>query len=103
MVPSPILPAAPPGCGGRAHERQLPCPPGGSAEAVNCFDCAGLGQTAGAVAVCADCGAGVCPDHAQVTARWLTRTAVINRTVVVEPPARTIRCRLCQQARDAAG
>ena len=69
---------------------------------VNCFDCAALGQAAGAVAACVDCGAGVCPGHAHVAPRWLTRTAVINRTVTVERPARTIRCGLCQQARDAA-
>jgi hypothetical protein len=27
---------------------------------------------------------------------------VINRTVAIEPPARTIRCAVCQAARDAA-
>jgi hypothetical protein len=69
---------------------------------VNCFDCAALGQPAAAVAICADCGAAVCHDHAHVTARWLTRTMVINRVVAVEPPARTIRCAVCQAARDAA-
>ena len=70
--------------------------------AMNCFDCAALGDQAAAVAVCADCGAAVCHDHAHVTARWLTRTMVINRVVAVEPPARTIRCGVCQAARDAA-
>jgi hypothetical protein len=69
---------------------------------VNCFDCAALGQAANAVAVCADCGAALCHDHAHVTARWLTRTMVINRIVAVDPPARTIRCGVCQAARDAA-
>ena len=69
---------------------------------MNCFDCAALGGHAAAVAICADCGAAVCPAHAHVTARWLTRTTVINRVVVVEPPARTIRCGVCQAARDAA-
>ncbi len=69
---------------------------------MNCFDCAGLGHTTAAAAVCVDCGAGVCHDHARVAPRWLTRTAAINRTVAVEPPARTIRCSLCQQAHDAA-
>jgi hypothetical protein len=69
---------------------------------VNCFDCGAHCQHADAVAVCADCGAAVCLDHAQVTARWLTRTMVINRVVTVEPPARTIRCGICQGARDAA-
>jgi hypothetical protein len=69
---------------------------------MNCFDCAALGQLSGAVAICADCGAAVCQDHAHVTARWLTRIAVINRVVAVEPPARSIRCGVCQAARDAA-
>lgn len=68
---------------------------------MNCFDCAAHGRVEEAVAICADCGAGVCLDHAQVTPRWLTRAMAINRTVAVEPPARTIRCGLCQQARDA--
>ena len=69
---------------------------------MNCFDCAALGQPAAAVAVCAHCGAAVCYDHAHVTARWLTRTLVINRVVAIEPPARTICCGVCQAARDAA-
>jgi hypothetical protein len=69
---------------------------------VNCFDCAVLGGHVAAVAVCADCGAALCHDHARVTARWLTRTMVINRVVAIEPPARTIRCAICQAARDAA-
>jgi hypothetical protein len=69
---------------------------------VNCLDCTGLGRSVAAVAICADCGAGVCRDHAQVIPRWLTRTAVVNRTVRADPPARVIRCGLCQQARDAA-
>ena len=53
---------------------------------VNCFDCAARGDQVPAVAVCADCGAAVCHDHAHVTARWLTRTAVINRIEAIEPP-----------------
>lgn len=78
------------------------CPCGGRGEPVNCFDGAWLGRPADAVAVRADCGAGVFPDHAQATARWLTRTMVINRPVGVEPPARTSRCHGCRQARAAA-
>ena len=69
---------------------------------MNCFDCAAHGQHTEAVAVCADCGAAVCQDHAQVTARWLTRDVAISRTVAIEPQARTIRCGVCQAARDAA-
>ncbi len=69
---------------------------------MNCFDCAALGDQVPAVALCAGCGAGTCQRHAHLTPRWLTRTAAINRTVAVEPPARTIRCGVCQAARDAA-
>ena len=68
---------------------------------MNCFDCASLGHSTDAVAVCTDCGAALCHDHAHVAAHWLTCTAVINRTVTVEPPARTIRCGVCQAAHDA--
>ena len=69
---------------------------------MKCFDCSSLGHSTDAVAVCADCGAALCPDHSHVSAHWLTRTEVINRTVIVEPPARTIRCNVCQTAHDAA-
>jgi hypothetical protein len=69
---------------------------------MNCFDCAALGDITAAAAVCTDCGAGVCPAHAHLTPRWLTRAMAINRVVAVEPPARTIRCTVCQAACDAA-
>jgi len=68
---------------------------------MNCFDCASQSHSTQAVAVCADCGAALCHDHARVSPHWLTRTAVINRTVNVEPPARMIRCSVCQTAHDA--
>lgn len=69
---------------------------------MNCFDCAAAGITTVAVAVCSNCGAGLCADHVQVEAHWLTRTAVINGSVVVEPTAREIRWPVCQAAHDAA-
>ena len=65
---------------------------------MNCFDCAALGDHVDAAAICAYCGAAVCHYYAHVTARWLTRTMVINRVVAVEPPARTIRCGIRQAA-----
>jgi len=68
---------------------------------MNCFDCAALGHPAEAVAICADCCAAVCSAHAHVTPRWLTSTMALNRIVAVEPPARTIRCTVCQAAHDA--
>lgn len=68
---------------------------------MNCYDCAAHGEATDAVAVCTDCGAAICAVHAHLSPRWLTRTMVINRVVAVEPPARTIRCTVCQAARDA--
>lgn len=68
---------------------------------MNCYDCATLGLDSRAVAVCVDCGAGMCIDHARVVPRWLTRTMVINREVTVDPPARTIRCATCNAAHHA--
>ena len=68
---------------------------------MSCFDCAARGEAADAVAVCADCGAAVCYEHAHVTAHWLTETMPINRVVAVEPPARTVRCGICRAAHDA--
>ncbi len=69
---------------------------------MNCLDCASLGNRVPAVGICVDCGAGVCLDHAQVLPHWLTRTAVINRIVTVDPPGRILRCPVCQAAHDAA-
>jgi hypothetical protein len=66
------------------------------------FDRAAIGDQAEAVAICGACGAAVCSAHAHVTPRWLTRIMAINRVVAVEPPARTIRCNVCQAACDAA-
>jgi hypothetical protein len=69
---------------------------------MNCLDCAGTQRAVAAVGICHDCGAGVCADHAQVAPRWLTRTAAINRTFAVEPPARVVRCAVCEVAQRAA-
>ena len=69
---------------------------------MNCFDCHHPGLPVAAVAICHDCGAGVCADHAVVHPHHLTRTATINRIIVVEPPARLIRCITCATAHDAA-
>jgi hypothetical protein len=70
---------------------------------MNCYDCASLGRHQQAVAVCVDCGAAVCPDHAITAPHWLTRTQPILRIEQVEPPARLIRCATCQRARTACG
>jgi hypothetical protein len=39
--------------------------------------------------------------HAIVEPRYLTRTAVINRVELVEPPARVVHCAICASAEEA--
>jgi hypothetical protein len=68
---------------------------------MDCYDCAGLDRVSSAVAVCIDCGAGLCQQHAYTTARWLVRMLPISRPVPSGPPARMIRCAVCQAAREA--
>ncbi len=69
---------------------------------MTCFDCAMHGVVSNAVAICVGCGAGVCLEHAHVNPRWLTTSAVVNRIIAVEPPARVVRCAVCTHAQDAA-
>ena len=54
---------------------------------MNCFDCAEADWLTPAVAVCHDCGAAVCADHAVSFDHHLTRTALIDR----HDPGRTTR------------
>ena len=68
---------------------------------MNCFDCAMSGFPNTAVAVCIDCGAGQCQDHAVVTTHHLTHIGLINRVETVEPAARLIYCTTCATAHDA--
>ena len=68
---------------------------------MNCLDCSTGGESSMAVAVCHDCGAAVCADHAVARDHHLTRTVTINRIIVVEPPGRFIRCQVCTAAHDA--
>jgi hypothetical protein len=68
---------------------------------MNCYDCAVTGDHRDAVAVCADCGAAVCIEHAVTARHWLTRTQTILRVEHVEPAARVIRCGTCHAAHRA--
>lgn len=65
---------------------------------MNCLDCARVGDSETAVAVCGRCGAGLCVDHLREGREWLTVTAPINRRVTVEPPTRRLRCEECEMA-----
>ena len=66
---------------------------------MNCLDCATVNTDTPAIGNCVDCGSGVCLEHAVVRERHLTKTALINREVAVEPPARVVRCRVCDASR----
>ena len=70
---------------------------------MNCYDCAIAGDDRDAVAVCADCGAAVCVEHAVSARHWLTRTQPLMREVRVEPAERVIRCGTCHAAHAARG
>jgi hypothetical protein len=66
---------------------------------VTCWDCLdGLGEQRAAAAVCAGCGAAVCPDHAVQRAVRLTAIVGLGRQEPVTTPARRIRCRICDAA-----
>ncbi|MFZ0013212.1 MAG: DUF2180 family protein [Acidimicrobiia bacterium] len=69
---------------------------------MNCYECAQSGLTTPAVAVCHDCGAGVCPDHASPGQHTLTVVRATNTRSPVDPPQRRIWCRTCAAAIDAA-
>ncbi len=69
---------------------------------MNCYDCAQAGLTTPAVAVCHDCGAGVCPDHAISGQHTLTVVRAISTQTSVDPPQRRIWCQTCATAIDTA-
>ena len=70
---------------------------------MNCYDCATTGSYREAVAICVDCGAAVCVEHAVNTRHWLTRTQALLRVERVDPPARAMRCGTCHAAHAARG
>jgi hypothetical protein len=68
---------------------------------MNCSDCATTRFTTLAVAVCHDCGARVCGDHAATTSHHFTRIVPLGRHVAIEPAGRIIRCNTCAAAATA--
>jgi hypothetical protein len=68
---------------------------------MNCLDCNNPTTNVPAVAVCHDCGAGICADHAVIEAKHLTRMIPLGLPVAVEPPGRIIRCITCANATSA--
>lgn len=65
---------------------------------MNCYDCETQATTITAVAVCHDCGAGVCAHHASVSEHHLTVTRALNMRIPTDPPQRRVRCLVCADA-----
>jgi hypothetical protein len=70
---------------------------------MNCYDCAATGNYRDAVAICVDCGAGICLEHAVNARHWLTRTLPLLRVERVDPARRVLRCGTCHAAHAARG
>ena len=69
---------------------------------MNCYDCAQHGETTPAIAICHDCGAGVCADHRIEGQHALTVVRATSSRYPVNPPQRRIRCHTCAAAVDKA-
>gem|GEM_PF-6635409 len=54
---------------------------------MNCCDCANTGTYRDAIAICVDCGAGGCTEHAVNTRLWLTHQMAVSRLQRIHPPA----------------
>jgi hypothetical protein len=70
---------------------------------MNCYDCHQSGTRNPAIAVCHDCGSGVCADHAVETRYTHTVVTATSTRTPVDPPQRRIRCQTCVVAIDSAG
>ncbi|MFG2294591.1 DUF2180 family protein [Streptomyces sp. NPDC048603] len=65
---------------------------------MNCYECTtGPGPVRTAVAVCRECGVGLCGDHLRVEAHELHRPAGLGKTTT-ELPARRVVCPVCASA-----
>ncbi|MFF9322910.1 DUF2180 family protein [Streptomyces sp. NPDC014735] len=61
---------------------------------MHCLDCHTQGVANTAVALCLDCGAAVCEDHARITT-GVRRGPLLGPPY--GPPTRSVRCRVCGQ------
>ena len=69
---------------------------------MNCYDCHQNGRQTAADAVCHDCGAAICADHATEGRHTITVARVTSWHTSVEPSQRRIRCQTCSAAVTAA-
>ena len=69
---------------------------------MNCYDCHHNDTQTIAVAICHDCGAGLCLDHTTEGTHRLTVVRATGWQAPVDPPERRIRCHTCAAAITAA-
>lgn len=67
---------------------------------MNCYDCSTLGRSEPATAVCMDCGAGICGDHAVEHHQRVATACTWNHLATTYIQQRRIRCIECATAMD---
>ena len=68
-----------------------------------CYECSKTGRGREAVGLCHNCSAGLCSDHACVTALPVTTTYPLCKTVVLPQRARQFLCATCLGALQQVG
>ena len=63
-----------------------------------CYECSKNARSREAVGLCHNCSAGLCSDHACVTAVPVTTTYPVSKTVVLPQKARQFLCATCLAA-----
>ena len=63
-----------------------------------CFECSKAGKSREAVGLCHNCSAGLCSDHACITAMPVTSTYPVCKTIVLPRRARQLLCATCLSA-----
>ncbi|KOG44263.1 DUF2180 family protein [Streptomyces decoyicus] len=63
---------------------------------MNCYDCTPAGNAA-AVAICRNCGAALCHQHAWSAPQTVTRVQGVGQSTLPDP-ARRIVCKICRGA-----
>lgn len=65
---------------------------------MNCLECEQNGVHRPAVALCHNCSAALCREHAVVVPQHLMASMPVCRTVDLPVPARVILCQTCHEA-----
>lgn len=65
---------------------------------MNCLVCEQNGMHRPAVALCHNCSAALCLEHAKVLPKYLTMQVPVCQTVDLPVPAQIVLCHICHQA-----